>query len=109
MPALQAMTTRAPDCKWAQRKDKVLFTINVPNLDPAKAKVDITETSFSFQVSIRRDGLSPTERGFRLSFLNCTLMLQCPMAGTEGLWDLKFDFFGEVDPSKVLKPSIKSM
>ena len=31
------------------------------------------------------------------------------MAGTEGLWDLKFDFFGEVDPSKVLKPSIKSM
>jgi hypothetical protein len=44
------MVTRAPDCKWAQREDKVIFTINVPDLDPAKAKVDITETSFSFEV-----------------------------------------------------------
>ena len=45
------MTTRAPDCKWAQRKDKVMFTINVPDLNPAKAKVEITETLFSFEVS----------------------------------------------------------
>jgi hypothetical protein len=44
------MVTRAPDCKWAQRDDKVIFTINVPDLDPAKAKVEIKETSFSFEV-----------------------------------------------------------
>ncbi len=25
---------------------------------------------------------------------------QCPMAGTSGAWNLKFDFFGGVDPSK---------
>ena len=25
---------------------------------------------------------------------------QCPMAGSEGTWNLKFDFFGTVDPDK---------
>jgi hypothetical protein len=39
-----------PNCKWAQRNDRILFSIVIPNLDQSLAKVSITETSFSFQV-----------------------------------------------------------
>mmetsp|Transcript_61792 Transcript_61792/g.145335 ORF Transcript_61792/g.145335 Transcript_61792/m.145335 type:complete len:162 (-) Transcript_61792:177-662(-) len=40
---------KAPDCKWSQRSDKVMLTLNVPNLDAAKTNVNITETAFSFK------------------------------------------------------------
>eukprot|EP00282_Hemiselmis_andersenii_P006268 CAMPEP_0114134458 /NCGR_PEP_ID=MMETSP0043_2-20121206/14177_1 /TAXON_ID=464988 /ORGANISM="Hemiselmis andersenii, Strain CCMP644" /LENGTH=233 /DNA_ID=CAMNT_0001228117 /DNA_START=3 /DNA_END=700 /DNA_ORIENTATION=+ len=40
--------TKAPNAKWAQRKDKIFLTINIPNLDPAKTKINVTPTNFSF-------------------------------------------------------------
>ncbi|KAJ1486167.1 hypothetical protein T484DRAFT_1790896 [Baffinella frigidus] len=39
---------KAPAAKWAQRADKILLTIDVPDLDPAQTKVEIKEDSFSF-------------------------------------------------------------
>ncbi|EKX55165.1 hypothetical protein GUITHDRAFT_160392 [Guillardia theta CCMP2712] len=41
--------SKLPDCKWAQRNDKILFTINIPNLDPNKTTINVTETSFTFK------------------------------------------------------------
>jgi hypothetical protein len=35
---------KQPDCKWAQRPDKIMLTLNVPNLDPAKADIKVTDT-----------------------------------------------------------------
>ena len=40
---------KMPDCKWYQRPDKVFLTVNVPNVDPAKADMKTTETNFTFK------------------------------------------------------------
>ena len=32
---------KQPDCKWAQRPDKIMLTLNVANLDPAKADIKV--------------------------------------------------------------------
>jgi hypothetical protein len=32
---------KQPDCKWAQRPDKIMLTLNVANVDPAKADIKV--------------------------------------------------------------------
>jgi hypothetical protein len=33
--------TRQPECKWAQRPDRILFTVNVPNVEVEKADIRV--------------------------------------------------------------------
>jgi len=38
---VQDKMTKQPDCKWAQRPDKILLTINVANLDEKTADIKV--------------------------------------------------------------------
>ena len=38
---VQVNMPKQPDYKWAQRPDKIMLTLNVANLDPAKADIKV--------------------------------------------------------------------
>jgi hypothetical protein len=38
---VQDKMPKQPDCKWAQRPDKILLTINVANLDEKTADIKV--------------------------------------------------------------------
>jgi hypothetical protein len=40
---------KQPDCKWAQRPDKIMLTLNVPNVAADKADIKVTDANFSFK------------------------------------------------------------
>ena len=39
--SVQDAMTRQPECKWAQRPDRILFTVNVPNVEVEKADIRV--------------------------------------------------------------------
>jgi len=39
--ASQDKMPKQPDCKWAQRPDKIMLTLNVANVDPAKSDIKV--------------------------------------------------------------------
>ena len=41
MRLAQIKMPKQPDCKWAQRPDKIMLTLNVPNLDPVKSDIKV--------------------------------------------------------------------
>ena len=36
-----------PDCKWAQRPDRIIFTVNVPNVTAEKADITVIGAAFA--------------------------------------------------------------
>ncbi len=45
--AVQDAMPKQPDCKWAQRPDRILFTVNVPNVTAEKADITVTGAAFA--------------------------------------------------------------
>jgi hypothetical protein len=45
--AAQDAMPKQPDCKWAQRPDRILFTVNVPNVTAEKADITVIGAAFA--------------------------------------------------------------
>ena len=43
---------KQPDCKWAQRPDKIMLTLNVSNVDPAKSDIKVCVEAESSKYNI---------------------------------------------------------
>ena len=103
---------KQPDCKWAQRPDKIMLTLNVPNLDPAKSDIKVrvaprrsddvhnTPVRAKSQKKTNRSektGVSDQDAGDLRLLDTHAQVTETSFSFKADDYELQFDFFGAVD------------
>ena len=98
--------SKLPIIKWAQRKDSLFVTIDVP--DSSDAKIDLTETHLTFKYEQRDRHThththTHTHNRLLLTFLPSCLLV-CRANSHDATYECSLEFFKEVDPSNEVRP-----